>query len=85
MKPHNPVVNSGVTSWLKQILTMVGIKTDTFILHFTPSPSSLHGNFSGLSLSDMPERGSWPNKTTWEGLRPIMTAEENFEKVVINY
>ena len=75
MKPHSSVVNSGVTSWLKQILAMVGIKTDTFILHFAPSPSSSHANFSGLSLSDIPERGSWRNKTTWEGLKPIMTPE----------
>ena len=62
---------------------MSGVNNDIFKPHSTRSASSSHARLSGLSLSDIPKRGPWFNKTTWETFynKPILTSEE---KAVVN-
>ena len=81
--PHNAVAKSTVAGWIKQILIMSGILKP----YSTRSASLSHATFSGLSLSDILKRGSWSNKATWERFcnNPILTFEENFQKLVVNY
>ena len=86
IKPHNAAAKSTVAGWVKQILIMSGINIDIFKPHSTRSASSSHARLSGLSLSDILERGSWSDKTTWEKFydKPILTFEEKFQKAVVN-
>ena len=85
IKPHNAVVTSTISGWIKQILKFSGIDIEMFKGHSTRSASSSCAGMSGLSVSDILKRGCWSKETTWERFynKPVMTSEEKFQEAVI--
>ena len=58
VKPHNPVVSSAISGWIKNVLREAGICTKIFKGHSTRSASTSKAGLAGLSMTDILERGS---------------------------
>ena len=66
VKPHNSVVILTISGWIKNVLRETGIDTNIFKGHSTCSASTSKAELAGLSVSDILERGSWTNTSTWQ-------------------
>ena len=66
VKPHSPVVSSIISGWIKNVLREAGIDTKIFKGHSTHSASTFKAGLAGLSVTDILERGSWTNASTWQ-------------------
>ena len=53
VKPHNPVVRSTISGWIKNVLREAGIGTEIFKGLSTRSVSSSKTEFGGLSVTDI--------------------------------
>ena len=65
VKPHNPVVSSTISGWIKNVLREAGIDTKIFKGHSKRSASTSKAGLTGLSVTDILERGSWTNASAW--------------------
>ena len=66
VKPHNPVVSSAISRWIKNVLREAGIDSKIFKGRSTRSASTSNAEWAGLSVTDILERGSWTNASTWQ-------------------
>ena len=60
------MVSSTISRWIKNVLTEAGIDTKNFKGHSTRSASTSKAGLAGLSVTDILERGSWTNASTWK-------------------
>ena len=84
VQPHKPVVSSAISGWTKKVLTISGVGVAVFKGHSTRSASTSKAALSGLSVTDILERGCWSNSSTWQKFynRQIELASERFQKTV---
>ena len=59
IKPHNPVVSSTISGWIKNVLREAGIDTKI-------SASTSKAELAELSVKGILERGSRTNTSTWQ-------------------
>ena len=57
---------STIPGWIKNILKEADIDTKIFKGHSTRSASTSEAGLEGLSVTDILERGSWTNASTWQ-------------------
>ena len=82
IQPHKQVVPSTISSWLKNVLKSSGINVSLFTAHSTRSTITSKANASSLSMIEILERRTWPNKSTMERLYKkdiIPIRVENFQ------
>ena len=58
--------SSTIPGRIKNILKEAGIDTKIFKGHSTRSASTSKAGLAGLSVTDILERGSWTNASTWQ-------------------
>ena len=82
VKPHVEVVSSTISGWIKKVLHLAGIDTQIFKAHSTRSASTSKTELHGLSISDILDRGSWSNSSTWQKFyhKQIETPGQRFQK-----
>ena len=85
IEPHDQVTSDSVSRWLKNVLHLAGIDTNTFKGHSTGSASSSRAGMAGMSVEDIMKRGSWSNESTWQRFynKPVLSAEEKFQNSVL--
>ena len=66
IEPHQPVVKSTVSGWIKDVLSASGIDTSIFTAHSTRSASTSKAKAMGLSVEDILKRGHWSGQSTWQ-------------------
>ena len=86
VKPHNPVVSSTISGWIKNVLREAGIDTKIFKGHSTRSASTSKAELTGLSVTDILERGSWTNASTWQRFcnRQVEPSGEKYQNKFIS-
>ena len=66
VQPHKPVVSSTISGWIKKMLTISEVDVGVFKGYSTRSASTSKAALSGLSVSDILERGCWSNSSAWQ-------------------
>ena len=66
IQPHRQVVPSTISGWLRKVLKPSGIDVSLFTAHFTRSATTSKASASGLSMTEILERGTWSNKSSWQ-------------------
>ena len=66
VKPQNLVVSSTISAWIKNVLREAGIDTKILKGHSIRSASASKAGLAGLSVTDILEKGSWTNASTWQ-------------------
>ena len=86
VKPHNPVVSSTISGWIKNVLREAGIDTKTFKGHSTRSASTSKAGLAGISGTDILEIGSWTNAPTWQRFynRQDESSAEKYQNKVLS-
>ena len=86
VKSHNPVVNSTISGWINNVLREAGIDTKIFKGHSTRSASTPKAGLAGLSVTDILERGSWTNASTWQRFynRQVESSAEKYQNKVLS-
>ena len=86
IEPHEEVSSSTVSRWIKETLKLSGIDINTFKGHSTRSASSSKAGSAGLSVSDILNRGSWSQESTWQRFynKPIINSNEAYQKSVLS-
>ena len=84
VKPHNEVVKSTISGWIKEVLKQSEINVEHFKAHSTRSASSSKVQMSGLPVEQILKRGNWSSKSTWQKFY-IKNIEEDktFEQAVL--
>ena len=80
------MVSSTISGWLKNILREAGIDTKIFKGHSTRSASTSKAELKGLSVTDILERGSWTNTSTWQPFynRQVESTAEKYQSKVLS-
>ena len=86
VKPHNPVVSSTISGWIKNVLREADIDTKIFKEHSTRSASTWKAGLAGLSVTDILERGSWTNASAWQRFynRQVVSSAEKYQNKVLS-
>ena len=63
VQPHKPVVSSTISEWIKKVLAISGVNVGVFKGHSTRSALTSKAALSGLSVSDIFERGCCSNSS----------------------
>ena len=86
IKPHNPVVSSTISGWIKNALREADIDTEIFKGHSTRSASTSKAGLIGLSVTDSLERGSWSYASTWQRFynRQVEPSAEKYQNKVFS-
>ena len=66
VKPHNPVVSSTTSGWIKNVLREAGIDTKKIKGHSIHPASTSKAGLAGLSVTDILDRSSWTNASSWQ-------------------
>ena len=82
IKRHAEVSSSIVSWWIKETLKLSGIDVTTFKGHSTRVASSSKVGSIGLSVSNILNRGSWSQKSTWQRFydKLIISGNEAYQK-----
>ena len=82
IKRHAEVSSSTVSWWIKETLKLSGIDVTTFKGHSTRVASSSKVGSIGLSVSNILNRGSWSQKSTWQRFydKLIISGNEAYQK-----
>ena len=72
--------------WIKNVLREAGIDTKIFKGHSTCSASTSKAGLAGLFLTDILERGSWANASTWQRFynRQVESSAEKYQNKVLS-
>ena len=86
VKTHNPVVSSTISRWIKNVVREAGIDTNIFKGHSTRSASTSKAGLAGLSVTDILERSSWTNASTWQRFynRQVESSAEKYQNKVLS-
>lgn len=66
MKPRVEFSSSIVSRWIKETLNLSGVNITKFKGHSTRTVPSSKIRSTGLLVSDVLNRGSWCQKSTWQ-------------------
>ena len=86
IQPHKQMVPFTISGWLKNLLKSSGINISLFTAHSTRSAKISKASASGLSMTEILERGTWSNKSAWQRFYMkdiIPIREENFQNSVM--
>ena len=87
--PHKPVTTSTIARWLKTIMEMAGIDTNTYKAHSTRAASTSKAKAKGMSTKQILSLANWSNAKTF--LRYYnksidgRTEESNFANLVLSW
>ena len=82
IKPHNEVVKSTISGWIKEVLKRSEINVEHFKAHSTRSASS--SQISGLPVEQILKRGNWSSKATWQKFyNKNIEEDKTFEQAVL--
>ena len=76
IKPHRPVSSSTIARWVKSVLTLSGINTDSFSAHSTRAAASSAAARAGVALKDIMNAADWTNESTFKKFyhKPVFSA-----------
>ena len=82
-KPHNPVSTATVARWMKEVLSLAGINTETFSAHSTRAASVTAASERGVSIKQIMDAAGWSRLSTFETFyhKPPMT---DFSEAVLS-
>ena len=84
VKPHNEVVKSTISGWIKEVLKQSEINVKHFKAHSTRSASSSKVQMSGLPVEQILKRENWSSKSTWQKFyNKNIKGDKTFEQVVL--
>ena len=84
VKPHNEVVKSTISGWIKEVLKQSEINVEHFKAHSTRSASSSKVQMSGLPVEQILKRGNWSSKSTWQKFyNKNIEEDKTFEQAVL--
>jgi site-specific recombinase XerD len=63
--PHNPVTSSTLARWIKDILQLAGIDTETFSAHSIRRASTSEALRQGISISEILNMADWSQENTF--------------------
>jgi hypothetical protein len=63
--PHDPLATCSVARWLKEVLSLAGIDTDTFKAHSTRGASTSKAALAGLSAKPIMDKANWRHASTF--------------------
>ena len=80
VKPHNPVVSSTISGWIKNVLREAGVDTKIFRGHSTRSASTSKAGLAGLSVTVI------SNTSTWQRFynRQVESSAEKYQNKVLS-
>ena len=64
IKPHRPVSSSTIVRWVKSVLTLSGINTESFSAHSTRGAVSSAVARAGVAFKDIMNAADWANEST---------------------
>ena len=81
------MVSSAISGWIKNVLREAAIDTKLFKGHSTRSASTSKAGLAGLSATDILERGSWTNASTWQRFynRQVEPSAEKYQNKVLSF
>ena len=76
IKPHRPVSSSTIARWVKSVLTLSGINTESFSAHSTRVAASSAAARTGVALEDIMKAADWTNESTFKEFyhKPVFSA-----------
>ena len=76
IKPHRPVSSSTIAQWVKSVLTLSGINTESFSAHSTRAAASSAAAGAGVALKDIMNAADWTNESTFKKFyhKPVFSA-----------
>ena len=77
--------SSTISRWLKVTLELSGVtELGSFSGHSTRSASTSKADLSGLAVTDILNRGSWSNESTWQKIyhKEVTPLEQIFQRTV---
>ena len=85
-KPHNPVIRSAISRLIENILREAGTDTEIFKGHSTRSASTSKAGLVGLSETNISEKDSWNNASTWQRFdnRQVQSSTEKYQNKVLS-
>ena len=84
--PHREVSSSTISRWIKETLELSGVtELGSFSGHSTRSASTSKADLSGLAVSEILNRGSWSNESTWKKNyhKEVIPLEQTFQRTVL--
>lgn len=84
--PHNPVVTSTISNWLKKVMAAAGIDVTTYQGHSTRSAATSKARAAGLSVTEIVQRANWTNAGTFQKFynRADSIETDQFAEVVLS-
>ena len=86
INPHREVSSSTISRWIKETSELSGVtELGSFSGHSTRSASTSKAELSGLAVSDILNRGSWSNESTWQKFyhKEVIPLEQTFQRTVL--
>ena len=79
------MVSSAISGWIKDVLREAAIDTKIFKGYPTRSASTSKAELAGLSVTDILERSSWSNASTWQQFynRQFASFAEKYQNKVL--
>ena len=76
IKPHRPVSSSTIARWVKSVLTLSGINTESFSAHSTRAAALSAAARAGVALKDIMNADDWTNESTFKKFyhKPVFSA-----------
>ena len=76
IKPHRPVSSSTIARWVKSVLTLSGIDTESFSAHSTRAAASSAAARARVTLKDIMNAADWTNESTFKKFyhKPVFSA-----------
>lgn len=82
-EPHKPVKTCTISNWLKKLMAMAGIDTDTFTAHSVRGASTSKASQVGLSILEIMEQASWSNAKTFHKFYKREVPRPRFQDMVL--
>ena len=82
VQPHKPVVDTTISGWIKNVLTISGVDAGSFKGHSIRLASTLKAALPGILVPDILKKGCWSNSSTWQTSynKQIELPTERFQK-----
>ena len=76
IKPHRRVLSSTIARWVKSVLTLSGIDTESFSAHSTRAAASSAAARARVALKDIMNAADWTNESTFKKFyhKPVFSA-----------
>ena len=83
--PHNPVVTSTISNWLKALMERAGLDVSTYKAHSTRAACTTKANAAGLSVVDIMQRANWKRADTFYTYyhKPTPNVSNEFVQLVL--